>query len=86
MGNKLIDVLPHLPKEELIPWVRSFAGPFVIENYPNWENYDEEFYEPLKKEYKEGFQKRLKAGDLTQILPGEAPWLYTTQLTNKKER
>lgn len=86
MGNKLIDVLPYLPKEELIPWVRSFAGPFVIENYPNWDNYDADFYEVLKKEYEEGFQERLKEGDLSQILPGEAPWLYTTQCTNKKER
>lgn len=88
MGRKLADVLPTLPKEELIPWVRSFAGPYVIENYPKWDNYDEDFYEVLKKEYEEGFQERLKAGDLTQILPGEAPWLYFSQLTNeiKKER
>lgn len=86
MGKRLIDLLPYLPKEELITWVRSFAGPFVIEHYPEWPNYDEKFYEVLKKEYAEGFQERLKEGDLSQILPGEAPWLYVTQFTNEKKK
>lgn len=60
MGKRLIDILPTLPKEELIPWVRSFMGEYVIENYPKWNNYDEEFYETLKKEFVKELEERPK--------------------------
>lgn len=57
---KIIDLLPTLPKEELISWTRSFMGEYVIENYPKWDSYDEEFYEVLKKEFEKERKERLK--------------------------
>ncbi len=86
MGRKLTDMLQTLPKEKLISWVRSFAGSLIIDKYPEWPNYDEEFYEVLKKEYEEGLKERIKRGDRSQIMPGEDPEFYKGYTTQIKKR